>query len=249
MGEKTETGGSSPPPNTGSPTMESADQNNIKSTQQQQQQEQLAPTTDADSQEKFAKQKHAMDFLYKVRVQYAKNPSVYNQFLEIMKDFKSARYGLVYILYNKNRTIELTQHSNYIYIFYIFSYKYSIDTPEVIARVKELFKGNNFLIQEFNAFLPPGYKIEVDNEPYPPLIPNNNLSPPPPPMNTNNSAPNLAASQSTLQSNAAIANNGGGGFLSGSATDLEHARNYVRKIKASLIFHRSNIYSFIWEPF
>ena len=41
--------------------------------------------------DKFAKQKHAMDFLYKVRVQYSNNPTVYNQFLEIMKDFKSGR--------------------------------------------------------------------------------------------------------------------------------------------------------------
>jgi paired amphipathic helix protein Sin3a len=52
----------------------------------------------------------------------------------------------------------------------------------VIAKVKELFKGHNNLIEEFNAFLPPGYKIEVEPEP----------------------------------SNQA---------------DLEHARNYVRKIK------------------
>lgn len=35
------------------------------------------------------KQKHAMEFLYKVRLHYAKTPIVYNNFLEIMKDFKS----------------------------------------------------------------------------------------------------------------------------------------------------------------
>ena len=37
----------------------------------------------------------------------------------------------------------------------------SIDTPGVIHRVSELFKGHNNLILGFNAFLPSGYKIEV----------------------------------------------------------------------------------------
>ena len=36
----------------------------------------------------------------------------------------------------------------------------AIDTPGVIARVSELFAGNPGLIQGFNTFLPPGYKIE-----------------------------------------------------------------------------------------
>lgn len=38
---------------------------------------------------------------------------------------------------------------------------YSIDTPGVIARVSNLFKGHPELIVGFNTFLPPGYKIEV----------------------------------------------------------------------------------------
>lgn len=37
----------------------------------------------------------------------------------------------------------------------------SIDTPGVIARVSNLFKGHPELIVGFNTFLPPGYKIEV----------------------------------------------------------------------------------------
>ncbi len=36
----------------------------------------------------------------------------------------------------------------------------SIDTPGVIDRVSTLFAGNPGLIQGFNTFLPPGYKIE-----------------------------------------------------------------------------------------
>ena len=36
-----------------------------------------------------------------------------------------------------------------------------INTPGVIKRVSELFRGHNDLILGFNTFLPPGYKIEV----------------------------------------------------------------------------------------
>jgi paired amphipathic helix protein Sin3a len=39
----------------------------------------------------------------------------------------------------------------------------SIDTPGVIQRVSELFKGHKNLILGFNTFLPPGFKIEVDD--------------------------------------------------------------------------------------
>lgn len=42
------------------------------------------------------------------------------------------------------------------FIFFI-----SIDTPGVISRVSQLFKGHPDLIMGFNTFLPPGYKIEV----------------------------------------------------------------------------------------
>ena len=38
----------------------------------------------------------------------------------------------------------------------------AIDTPGVIGRVSQLFAGNPELIQGFNTFLPPGYRIECD---------------------------------------------------------------------------------------
>uniref|UniRef100_A0A4W6ESG4 SIN3 transcription regulator family member Ab n=1 Tax=Lates calcarifer TaxID=8187 RepID=A0A4W6ESG4_LATCA len=44
--------------------------------------------------------------------------------------------------------------------YYSFCY-HSIDTPGVINRVSQLFKGHPDLIMGFNTFLPPGYKIEV----------------------------------------------------------------------------------------
>ena len=46
----------------------------------------------------------------------------------------------------------------YMYVHVFFS---SIDTPGVIARVSNLFKGHPDLIVGFNTFLPPGFKIEV----------------------------------------------------------------------------------------
>lgn len=126
-----------------------------------------APAENGDGQNQYAKQKHAMDFLYKVRMHYSGTPAVYNEFLEIMKDFKSG----------------------------------SIDTPEVITRVKGLFDGNDFLIQEFNAFLPPGHKIEPDEE----------------------GGPSSASSSqpSSPQQGPPLSNQ----------ADLVHARTYVRKIK------------------
>ena len=43
----------------------------------------------------------------------------------------------------------------------------AIDTPGVIGRVSSLFAGNPDLIQGFNTFLPPGYRIEcgMDSDP------------------------------------------------------------------------------------
>lgn len=68
----------------------------------------------------------ALSYLDQVKVQFANEPTVYNNFLDIMKDFKSGQ----------------------------------IDTPGVISRVSSLFAGNPDLIQGFNTFLPPGYRIE-----------------------------------------------------------------------------------------
>ena len=68
----------------------------------------------------------ALSYLDQVKVRFVHQPDVYNQFLDIMKDFKSQE----------------------------------IDTPGVIDRVSSLFAGHPGLIQGFNTFLPPGYRIE-----------------------------------------------------------------------------------------
>ncbi|XP_055637033.1 paired amphipathic helix protein Sin3a isoform X2 [Toxorhynchites rutilus septentrionalis] len=69
----------------------------------------------------------ALSYLDQVKFRFGNQPQVYNDFLDIMKEFKSQ----------------------------------SIDTPGVIQRVSNLFKGHPELIVGFNTFLPPGYKIEV----------------------------------------------------------------------------------------
>lgn len=46
----------------------------------------------------------------------------------------------------------------------------SIDTPGVIQRVSNLFNGHPALIQGFNTFLPPGYRIECGTEDNPDAI-------------------------------------------------------------------------------
>lgn len=75
--------------------------------------------------------KDALSYLDQVKVQFYNQADVYNNFLDIMKDFKSQ----------------------------------SIDTPGVIDRVSTLFRGHPNLIQGFNTFLPPGYRIECSLDP------------------------------------------------------------------------------------
>lgn len=69
----------------------------------------------------------ALSYLDQVKFRFSEQPQVYNDFLDIMKEFKSQ----------------------------------AIDTPGVIHRVSNLFRGHSELIVGFNTFLPPGYKIEI----------------------------------------------------------------------------------------
>uniref|UniRef100_A0A8C7QYT7 SIN3 transcription regulator family member Aa n=1 Tax=Oncorhynchus mykiss TaxID=8022 RepID=A0A8C7QYT7_ONCMY len=87
------------------------------------------PPASAQGQQQFQRLKveDALSYLDQVKLQFGNQPQVYNDFLDIMKEFKSQ----------------------------------SIDTPGVISRVSQLFKGHPDLIMGFNTFLPPGYKIEV----------------------------------------------------------------------------------------
>ncbi|XP_037539186.1 SIN3 transcription regulator family member Aa [Nematolebias whitei] len=88
-----------------------------------------APPASSQGHQQFQRLKveDALSYLDQVKLQFGNHPQVYNDFLDIMKEFKSQ----------------------------------SIDTPGVISRVSQLFKGHPDLIMGFNTFLPPGYKIEV----------------------------------------------------------------------------------------
>lgn len=70
----------------------------------------------------------ALLYLDQVKQQFGDQPDIYNQFLDVMKDFKAQ----------------------------------AIDTPGVILRVSNLFRGYPNLILGFNTFLPPGYRIRAD---------------------------------------------------------------------------------------
>ena len=109
----------------------------------------------------------ALSYLDQVKLQFGNQPQVYNQFLEIMKEFKSQRLSLLYHASAAPRTL-----LNALYQYLIplllctisniplrFFSLLSIDTPGVIRRVQELFDGHNDLIMGFNTFLPPGYKV------------------------------------------------------------------------------------------
>uniref|UniRef100_A0A182W9T0 Paired amphipathic helix protein Sin3a n=1 Tax=Anopheles minimus TaxID=112268 RepID=A0A182W9T0_9DIPT len=85
------------------------------------------PPPQGQAQLQRLKVEDALSYLDQVKYRFGNQPQVYNDFLDIMKEFKSQ----------------------------------SIDTPGVIQRVSNLFRGHPELIVGFNTFLPPGYKIEV----------------------------------------------------------------------------------------
>lgn len=73
----------------------------------------------------------ALAYLEQVKNHYGDQPQIYNNFLDIMKEFKAQTIG----------------------------------TTQVIRRVSRLFEDNKHLILGFNTFLPPGYHIEMRNDP------------------------------------------------------------------------------------
>ena len=149
--------------------------------------------------------KDALSYLDQVKIQFYNQSEVYNNFLDIMKDFKSQ----------------------------------SIDTPGVIDRVSTLFKGHPNLIQGFNTFLPPGYKIECSLDPSDPnpirvttptgTTTGSNIAGTSYNQGWGNDEMSVVAtvSQQQQQFNEAIGNqNAGSG-----QTEFNHAISYVNKIK------------------
>ncbi|EJC98663.1 uncharacterized protein FOMMEDRAFT_161494 [Fomitiporia mediterranea MF3/22] len=227
-------------PLTGSP--EGAAQAATEDTQVEQREEQDAQVPPPLESGRPLNVTDALSYLDAVKTQFVDRPDVYNNFLDIMKDFKSQ----------------------------------VIDTPGVIERVSMLFRGHNDLIQGFNTFLPPGYRIEctsnaqettttitvttpagtttqsTENHQPPTNIvsePSPAVSPPPPPPAVQiptiapQPEPPTAPSGSPMPfgtSSAASALNGMGGNYNGQdrgrqgpagAHEFHHAIQYVNKIK------------------
>ena len=90
----------------------------------------------------------ALSYLDQVKVQFSDHPDVYNRFLDIMKDFQKS-------------SVSCCRHS---LVTDSGLRRFSIDTPGVIERVSNLFNGHPGLIQGFNTFLPPGYRIECGTD-------------------------------------------------------------------------------------
>lgn len=128
--------------------------------------------------------KDALSYLDQVKIQFYNQADVYNNFLDIMKDFKLQ----------------------------------SIDTPGVIDRVLTLFHGHPNLIQGFNTFLPPGYKIECLLDP---------LDPNPVRVTT--------PTGSTTRPNVPFEKRDGG------QVEFNHAISYVNKIKTRFA-HQPDVY-------
>uniref|UniRef100_A0AAQ4R8A4 Paired amphipathic helix protein Sin3a n=1 Tax=Gasterosteus aculeatus aculeatus TaxID=481459 RepID=A0AAQ4R8A4_GASAC len=144
----------------------------------------------------------ALSYLDQVKLQFGNQPQVYNDFLDIMKEFKSQ----------------------------------SIDTPGVISRVSQLFKGHPDLIMGFNTFLPPGYKIELNtsqrsslcgpSQPLPPQAstPSSQSNPSIPAYTSPRSPPMLLLPPlSGTPTGPPMPNN--------QPVEFNHAINYVNKIK------------------
>uniref|UniRef100_A0A8C5HLH7 Paired amphipathic helix protein Sin3a-like n=1 Tax=Gouania willdenowi TaxID=441366 RepID=A0A8C5HLH7_GOUWI len=201
------------------------------------------PLTSTQGQQQFQRLKveDALSYLDQVKLQFGNQPQVYNDFLDIMKEFKSQ----------------------------------SIDTPGVINRVSQLFKGHPDLIMGFNTFLPPGYKIEVQtddlvnvttpgqihyitphgisvqnlpitgppSQPPPPYQQQQQPPPPPPPVQSpahtptsqpNPSIPSYASPRSpSAQSHTPVSSmpSSGPPVQSNQPVEFNHAINYVNKIK------------------
>ncbi|PKA63860.1 Paired amphipathic helix protein Sin3-like 4 [Apostasia shenzhenica] len=98
----------------------------------------MAPAPPAHSSQKLTTN-DALAYLKAVKDIFQDKREKYDEFLEVMKDFKSQRFNPV-----------LTDHR--------------IDTSGVILRVKELFRGHRDLILGFNNFLPKGFEIKLPEE-------------------------------------------------------------------------------------
>lgn len=110
----------------------------------------------------------ALTYLKAVKDIFHDKREQYDEFLEVMKDFKAQRFDCCIL--NSSFSVDAYYMNFLISHLPLCPFLVDrIDTTGVIARVKELFKGHQALILGFNTFLPKGYEITIrEGEPYGP---------------------------------------------------------------------------------
>jgi hypothetical protein len=86
----------------------------------------------------------ALSFLDHIKSQFEDEPSRYQDFLNLMKDYKLSRFVVLFFWGIDIRS----------------NFRSRIDNNEVVLQICELFNGYPSLVKEFNAFLPHGYTLE-----------------------------------------------------------------------------------------
>ncbi|KAL9657606.1 hypothetical protein ABK040_012685 [Willaertia magna] len=131
-----------------------------------------------------------------------------------------------------------------------------IDTPGVIQKVSELFKGHKELILGFNSFLPPGYKIEFHEEDQTGRVsmPGTSQQPPSSSVITNNTTPQKKKRAQTPPVNTATPNTSQiSATTEGTTTtekgpnniDFQQAISYVTKIKHRFLYQPTTYKAFL----
>lgn len=102
----------------------------------------------------------ALAYLKDVKEIFQDKREKYDEFLEVMKDFKAQRFDLSWLNFGIRTYLSYPRFFSYT----VLSYSCRIDTAGVIERVKDLFRGHRNLILGFNTFLPKGYEITLPPE-------------------------------------------------------------------------------------
>jgi paired amphipathic helix protein Sin3a len=108
----------------------------------------------------------ALVYLKAVKDKFQDNRAKYEEFLEVMRDFKSERsvhaVPLPRVVGSISFPVDCTLVFMWLWRGAIFGCR--IDTNGVIIRVKTLFNGYPELILGFNTFLPKGFAIRLQDD-------------------------------------------------------------------------------------
>lgn len=116
----------------------------------------IAGGQSAAGQEKFQRLKveDALSYLDQVKYKFGNQPQVYNDFLDIMKEFKSQSIDTPGVIQRVSNLFKVKSPISFIFPSRIL-------TNRFLSLFLSQKQGHPELIVGFNTFLPPGYKIEV----------------------------------------------------------------------------------------